>query len=96
MKKIFSFLLCSFIVFYSCENTSENDNVKLNSVAGLVEKGPFISGSSVSIYELDNNLNGTGKVFETKTDNEGAFSINTSTSLVSPYVKLSVTGFYFN
>jgi hypothetical protein len=71
-------------------------NIKLNSVEGLVEKGPFISGSSVSIYELDSNLSGTGRVFEAKTDNEGAFSIIASTSLVSQYVKLSVNGFYFN
>jgi hypothetical protein len=83
-------------VFYSCEKTPTDESVKLSSVAGLVEKGPFISGSSVSIYELDNNLNGVGRVFETKTDNEGAFLITTSTSLVSQYVKLSVSGFYFN
>lgn len=83
-------------MFSSCEKTSDIETVQLNSVDGLVEKGPFISGSSVSIYELDKDLNGTGKVFNTTTDNEGAFSINTSASLVSPYIKLSVNGYYFN
>lgn len=100
MKKtlLFSFLivLIPLFCFISCSNNDSQENVNIGSIKGLVEKGPFVSGSSVSIYELDNNLNATGRVFEAKTDNEGAFSITTSTSLVSKYVKLSVTGFYFN
>lgn len=101
MKKnlLFSLLIgvISLLCFISCSSDDDNSgSVSIGSVKGLVEKGPFVSGSSVSIYELDNNLNATGRVFEAKTDNEGAFSINTSTSLVSKYVKLSVNGFYFN
>ena len=100
MKKtlLFSFLivLIPLFCFISCSNNDSQENVNIGSIKGLVEKGPFVSGSSVSIYELDHNLNATGRVFEAKTDNEGAFSITTSTSLVSKYVKLSVTGFYFN
>lgn len=100
MKKtlLFSFLivLIPLLCFISCSNDDSQENVNIGSIKGLVEKGPFVSGSSVSIYELDNNLNATGRVFEAKTDNEGAFSITTSTSLVSKYIKLSVTGFYFN
>lgn len=87
----------SLFCFISCSSDDGNSGSEnIGNVKGLVEKGPFVSGSSVSIYELDNNLNATGRVFETKTDNEGAFSINTSKSLVSKYVKLSVNGFYFN
>lgn len=101
MKKnqLFSLLIgvTSLLGFISCSSDDDSSGgVNIGSVKGLVEKGPFVSGSSVSIYELDNNLNATGRVFEAKTDNEGAFSINTSTSLVSKYVKLSVNGFYFN
>ncbi len=101
MKKnlLFSLLIgvISLLCFISCSSDDDSlGNVSIDSVKGLVEKGPFVSGSSVSIYELDNNLNATGRVFEAKTDNKGAFSINTSTSLVSKYVKLSVNGFYFN
>lgn len=97
MKKVIYLFLVFVIVFYSCEkDTPTDENVKQKNVVGLVEKGPFISGSSVNIYELDNHLNGTGRVFEAKTDDEGAFSINTSTSRGLQYIKLSVNGFYFN
>jgi hypothetical protein len=97
-KLLFSFLivLVPILCFISCRNDDSQESANISGIKGLVQKGPFVSGSSVSIYELDNNLNATGRVFEAKTDNEGAFSVTTSTSLVSKYVKLSVTGFYFN
>lgn len=92
--------LIPFLGFISCDDKDNDDKssggVNINSINGLVEKGPFVSGSSVSVYELDENLKATGRVFETKTNDEGAFSLNTSTSLVSRYVKISVNGFYFN
>lgn len=90
-------LLIFIFSFSSCNNNDEGvEGISISRIQGLVEKGPFVSGSSVSVYELDDNLNATGRVFETKTDNEGAFSINPSTSFISKYVKLSVNGFYFN
>lgn len=100
MKKtlLFSLLIAFFSLFgfISCGDNNGSENTNVGNIKGLVEKGPFVSGSSVSVYELDNNLNATGRVFETKTDDTGAFSLNTSTALVSKYVKVSVNGFYFN
>lgn len=94
---ILSSLFVLLLGICSCSDDNENEESgKGITIKGLVEKGPFISGSSVTVYELDDNLNGTGRVFEAKTNDEGAFSINTSTALVSKYVKLSVIGYYFN
>lgn len=99
MKKylLTSILFFSLLLLMSCSSEEKEPvTVKVGNIKGLVEKGPFVSGASVSVYELDENLKATGRVFETKTNDEGAFSINPSTALVSKYVKLSVNGFYFN
>lgn len=90
--------LIPLLGFISCGDKDNNSSggISINSINGLVEKGPFVAGSSVSVYELDENLKSTGRIFEAKTNDEGAFSLNTSTSLVSRFVKLSVNGFYFN
>ena len=85
------------LAFISCKNELEVENgVFVSNINGLVEKGPFIAGSSVFVYELDKELKGTGRVFEAKTNTEGEFSISSTTPFVSNYIKLSVNGFYFN
>lgn len=102
LSKFATSLLLLLLICLSCEKNDQDtgdkgsDPVPVAGIKGLVEKGPFVSGSSVTVYELDEKLNATGRVFETKTNDEGAFSINISTSLVSKYVKISVNGFYFN
>ena len=101
MKKLllFSTLLTFLLSTASCSDSSEekeSGTATPNEIKGLVEKGPFVEGSSVSIYELDNDMKSTGRVFKTTTDKNGAFSLKTSEPLVSKYVKVAVDGFYFN
>ncbi len=98
MKKYTVLLLWIILpsVISCSKDDNNNESKNISQINGFVEKGPFIAGSSVTVYELDANLNGTGKVFEAKTNDEGAFTINTSTAFVSNYVRLSVNGFYFN
>ncbi|MDR0606324.1 MAG: hypothetical protein LBG80_18765, partial [Bacteroidales bacterium] len=58
--------------------------------------GPFVNGSSVTISELDADLNQTGKTyFTTISDNLGSFE-QKNIELVSNYVELKVDGYYFN
>ena len=85
MKKylLTSILFFSLLLLMSCSSEEKEPvTVKVGNIKGLVEKGPFVSGASVSVYELDENLKATGRVFETKTNDEGAFSINPSTCLL--------------
>jgi len=50
--------------------------VSIDVIGGHVQKGPFLNGTSLSIYELNENLNQTGRSFNTQiTDNSGTFSI---------------------
>lgn len=89
-------LLTLFLCFTACSDSENSGGTEIKYIKGVTQKGPFVAGTSVSVYELDANLKATGLVFEAKTDDEGAFTINPSTSLISNYVKLSANGFYFN
>ncbi len=65
------------------------------NLEGTVQKGPFIEGTSVTVYELNNSLAQTGRSYETTTDNTGKFSLS-GVELNSPYVRLKANGYYYN
>lgn len=66
------------------------------SVAGTIEKGPFVQGSKVTLYALKDNLTQTGKSFKAQTTNHlGKFSIE-GIELESQYVELETNGFFYN
>ncbi|MEY2930143.1 MAG: hypothetical protein RL033_892, partial [Pseudomonadota bacterium] len=65
-------------------------------VDGSAQKGPFSSGTRVSIAELDANLVQTGRSFATTmSDDRGSFSIR-GVQLGTPYARVEVSGFYFD
>ena len=67
-----------------------------DDISGVVQKGPFVAGSSLTLFELDNQFTPTGRVFNTQTsDNKGSFQFNT-TGLNSRYCILKADGYYFN
>lgn len=98
----FSFLFALILLtIVSCDDKDDSSQlsetkVQKSKLSGFIEKGPFINGSSVSIWELDSKLLQTGRSFNATTDNKGFFEINSAMEFVSSYIKLSVNGFYFN
>lgn len=65
------------------------------SVSGLVQKGPFIRSSSISIQEMNAQFEPTGTTYETETiDNYGSFAV--SSELGSSLVDIRAQGFYFD
>lgn len=63
---------------------------------GHVQKGPFDNGSSVTVIELDSNLNQTGRVYITSiTNNRGSFE-QKNIKLISNFIQLKADGYYFN
>jgi len=62
----------------------------------VVQKGPFLNGTSIGIYELNDDYFPTGKVYSSQiVDNSGTFQLK-NVSLVSQYVQLKADGYYYN
>ncbi len=82
-------------VCISCEQEMDN-SIILDRVDGYVQKGPFLNGTEISIYELNDNLVQTGKTFSSQIlDNKGSFEID-NVNLISKFAELKADGFYFN
>lgn len=92
-------LLILLIFCYACEKKGDEANsgtLIKSDINGYVQKGPFISGTSITISELKGNLSQTGKVYTAQiVDNKGSFMVN-DLELASNYVSLRADGFYYN
>lgn len=83
-------------LFMACVPEPVKETVKKEIFSGYAQKGPFVIGSSVTILELDEHLNQTGKTyFTTISNNLGSFE-QKNIELVSNYVELKADGYYFN
>ena len=67
-----------------------------SDLKGKVEKGPFVRGSEVTVYELSERLERTG-ISYTKTvqDDQGNFDFGIL-DIRSPYVEIVATGAFYN
>ena len=66
------------------------------SFSGKVQKGPFVTGATITVNELNENLGQTGKSFTTSiASDDGSFSLN-NLEMESNLALLSGNGFYFN
>ena len=69
-------------------------DIEKTNVQGIIEKGPFVQGSKVTLYELNADLSQTGKSFKTQTNSDlGAFSFGTPIQLSSQYIELETSGY---
>ena len=67
------------------------------TIAGVSEKGPFMKGSAVRLYELNaRNLGQTGRAFTGKIASDRGDFRFTHLNLESQYVLLEANGFYRN
>ncbi len=96
-------LLFFSLLFLGCGGSSSNEGSGGNetahsgpySVDGYIQKGPFISGSTIIIQELDDSFNPTGVTYQTTTNDDfGSFIIGSS--IQSNFVEIIATGYYFN
>ena len=96
MKNVLNVLLIITLVFSSCKKDEKMDFKPIEAgMNGLVQKGPFISGSSITIQELDDTFTPNGKTYNTTTNDDfGSFKLKSVIS--SPYVEVIAQGFYFN
>ncbi len=79
-------------------STSKDEVVSISdkSISGVSQKGPFVTGSTVTLYELDKNFKQTGKSFAGDiASDDGAFKID-AVELASQYAFLKANGYYRN
>ena len=88
-----SLTLIGMLALSSC--TKENTG-GIFSFSGKVQKGPFVTGTTITVNELNENLGQTGKSFTTSiTSDDGSFSLN-NIEMESNLALLSGNGFYYN
>ncbi|WP_455590786.1 fimbrillin family protein [Bacteroides sp.] len=97
MKHVILFFF-ALLIFSGCnddKNADVIDPILPVSISGCVQKGPFITGTSIRMQELDDNLNPTGKSFETQIEKDnGSFAV--SGEISSRYVEIIANGYYYN
>lgn len=99
MKSKINLIFLTLLVLISCskkdEPNSVNESRKVNLI-GNVEKGPFVRGSTLTIYELNDQFVPNGKSFKTEIlDDKGSFSLK-GLEISSKYVQITANGYYFD
>ena len=91
-------LVLTSMICVGCESNAPESDVPINKnvLTGKVQKGPFVEGTDVIIFSLDNLFSQTGVVFKTSiVDKHGAFE-QRDMNLSSQFVELVATGYYYN
>ena len=83
--------------FQSCSEDEKGGYTPVNyNVNGKVEKGPFVSGSTIDIQPMDANMQPLGSIYSsTISDNTGSFSFG-SKEFETPFAQLKAIGYFFN
>lgn len=97
---LFSFIVASIIVGCSDKDDEPNGGQKPESgtyqLSGIVEKGPFVRGSSISVQPLNESMTSIGSVFNGEIrDDAGSFDLG-QIELASQFVRIATDGYYFN
>ena len=99
MKLRFIIGLSLIGLFTACSDSNSEEPIYKPAdyvVSGKVEKGPFVSGSTINLQPMDARLQPNGSTFSTTiTDHLGNFSFGTRT-LEAPYAQLTANGYFFN
>jgi hypothetical protein len=93
-KRKLLFIVFTASVVMSCD--VRDDELLLDAVSGFVHKGPYLNGSSITLFELSPELRQTGSTYASQIhNNTGNFEIK-GIKLSSQYVELRANGFYYN
>ena len=97
LKQLFYLLPACMVLFQSCsedENLGEGFKPQTYNVSGKVEKGPFISGSTITIQPMNEKLQVLGSLYATTIqDDMGNFSFG-SKMFEAPYAELTANGYF--
>ena len=97
--KYYYLFVAILLAVWSCKSDDEAKEVFIPgtyTVSGNVEKGPFVSGTTVTIQPLDDRLEMLGSMYTSTIDNYlGHFSFGAK-QFDTPYVELTANGYFFN
>lgn len=97
--KYYYLFVAILLAVSSCKSDDEAKEVFIPgtyTVSGNVEKGPFVSGTTVTIQPLDDRLEMLGSMYTSTIDNYwGHFSFGAK-QFDTPYVELIANGYFFN
>ena len=91
-------LLAAGILLAACgmEDPGSGEPGSTRTIYGTSQKGPFVKGTEVTLYGMDENLHQTGSHFSTKIDNDrGEYSLK-KIKLDDRYAWLNANGFYID
>lgn len=105
LSRLLSGLVLAIIglIYFGCSQTNNLETSTTTTIIysrtckihGIIQKGPFVQGSTIEIIELDASLDQTGKVFNTTTlDDTGSFSL--TGKFESKFIEIKASGYYFN
>ena len=96
---LFVTVVLTSMCFTSCGDDDDDKKAEFGNnfvVKGNVEKGPFISGSTITMQPMNNKMQATGSTYtSTITDDFGSFVFNPE-QFTEPYARLSVSGYFYN
>jgi hypothetical protein len=90
-KYIFYAVIAISLTAVSCKK-----DPKSFAFNGKAQKGPYVAGANITVNELNNNFEQTGKSFSSSTSaDDGSFTLN-SVELETNYALVTANGFYFD
>lgn len=91
-------LLAAGIFLAACgmDETSSSESGLTRTIYGTSQKGPFVEGTKVTLYGMDENLHQTGAHFSTEiNNNQGEYSLK-KINLEDRYAWLNANGYYID
>ena len=95
MKILFILFLIA-LMFTGCSENGTSMSQGEWRIQGVSQKGPFITGSTVNIMELDKKMLQTGKMFKSTIKSDKGDFILEGDASYSNYAMIEVNGYYRN
>ena len=95
---VISTLLVVGTIFTACSQFESGSDASAagRTISGKSQKGPFVKGTKVTLYGMDENLQQTGAHFSTKINNDkGEYSLK-KIDLDDRYAWLNANGYFIN
>lgn len=99
-RNFFNVFLALFLCVGATSCSSEEDDEVFTpatlTVSGKVEKGPFVSGSTITIQPMNEDLQVMGTMYSTTINDDLGNFVLGSKEFQAPYAELMANGYFFN